>query len=47
MGVGSCARVNRYLYGGPARKLPDCSDAHESLALVGRRASGSWQLSAH
>ena len=35
------------MYGGPARKLPDCSDAHWQLALVGRRTSGSWQLSAH
>jgi hypothetical protein len=45
--VGSCASLSRQLYGGSARKLPDCSEAHGQLVLVGRRASGSWQLSAH
>ena len=47
MAVGSCASVSRSLYGGPARKLPDCSNAHGSLAVVGRHVSGSWQLGEH
>ena len=47
MAVGSCVSMSRWLYGGPARKLPDCSGAHGQFALVGRRASGSGQLSAH